>query len=83
MMYWQPFSKTMISINHYEILQTTAVHQNKQTKKLYHLDVKYPVSRSALSRMNDERNAVLLKMYYTIVLARVNLARVNDTITLI
>ena len=31
--------------------------QKSKQKRLYHLGVKSPVSRSALSRMNDERSA--------------------------
>ena len=35
--------------------------QKSKQKKLYHLGVKSPVSRSALSRMNDERSADFFK----------------------
>ncbi len=36
--------------------------QKSKRKRLYHLGVKVPVSRSALSRMNDERSADYLRM---------------------
>ena len=35
--------------------------QKSKQKRLYHLGVKSPVSRSALSRMNDERSADFFK----------------------
>ena len=38
--------------------------QKSKQKRLYHLGVKSPVSRSALSRMNDERSAVFLRMSF-------------------
>ena len=36
--------------------------QKSKQKRLYHLGVKSPVSRFALSRMNDERSADFLRM---------------------
>ena len=39
--------------------------QKSKQKKLYHLGVKSPVSRSALSRMNDERSADFLRMSFS------------------
>ena len=36
--------------------------QKSKRKRLYHLGVKSPVSRSALSRMNDERSADFFRM---------------------
>ena len=38
--------------------------QKSKQKRLYHLGVKSPVSRSALSRMNDERSADFLRMSF-------------------
>ena len=39
--------------------------QKSKQKRLYHLGVKSPVSRSALSRMNDERSADFLRMSFS------------------
>ena len=39
--------------------------QKSKQKRLYHLGVKSPVSRSALSRMNDERSADFLGMSFS------------------
>ena len=39
--------------------------QKSNQKRLYHLGVKSPVSRSALSRMNDERSADFLRMSFS------------------
>ena len=42
-------------------LREIELAQKSKQKKLYHLGVKSPVSRSALSRMNDERSADFFK----------------------
>ena len=39
--------------------------QKSKQKRLYHLGVKFPISRSALSRMNDERSADFLRMSFS------------------
>ena len=39
--------------------------QKSKQKRLYHLGVKSPVSRFALSRMNDERSADFLRMSFS------------------
>lgn len=39
--------------------------QKSKQKRLYHLGVKSPVSRSALSHMNDERSADFLRMSFS------------------
>ena len=39
--------------------------QKSKQKRLYHLGVKSPVSRSALSRKNDERSADFLRMSFS------------------
>ena len=46
------------------LLEIEQAQKSKQ-KRLYHLGVKSPVSRSALSRMNDERSADFLRMSFS------------------
>ena len=50
-----------------QILGLKSLHEIEQAqkskqKRLYHLGVKSPISRSALSRMNDKRSADFLRM---------------------
>ena len=59
--YTQLIVMLMAQILNLKSLREIEQAQKSKLKRLYHLGIKSPVSRSALSRMNDERSADFFK----------------------